>query len=143
MAVSAADDRRCGSFIPVCLVSSVARARQDGVQLLFQHRPDEAAYAITNPILDRVEPIVEKHDIGGNSRRLCGSLPHGAVSFPALQRWNHVGSATRRLRQPNFNHSRDGTLPPTLAYIQGKVLEDRSTASIALAFSFLHRDNVL
>jgi hypothetical protein len=31
------------------------------------------------------------------------------VSCPALQRWNHLGSATRRLRQPNFNHSRDGT----------------------------------
>ena len=47
--------------------------------------------------------------MGGDSRRLRGILRHGAVSCPALQRWNHFGSATRRLRQPNFNHSRDGT----------------------------------
>jgi hypothetical protein len=31
------------------------------------------------------------------------------VSFPAIQRWNQLGSAPRRLRQPNSNHSRDGT----------------------------------
>jgi transposase InsO family protein len=31
------------------------------------------------------------------------------VSFPALQRRNQLGSAPRRLRQPNSNHSRDGT----------------------------------
>jgi NnrU protein len=43
--------RRCrnerGSvFIPVRLASSEARARQGGIQLVFQHRPDEAAHTI-------------------------------------------------------------------------------------------------
>jgi hypothetical protein len=49
-----------------------------------------SAHALANAVLDRIEPIVEKHDVGRDSRRPCGSLRHGVVSFPAHQRWNHL-----------------------------------------------------
>jgi hypothetical protein len=42
-------------------------------------------------ILDRVDPIVEKQILGGDSRLLHGILRHGVVSDPAIQRWNHSG----------------------------------------------------
>lgn len=57
----------------------------------------------------RIRPIIEKQNVGGDSRLLRGILRHGVVSFPARQRWNQSGWATRRLRQPISNHSRDGT----------------------------------
>ena len=41
------------------LAPAVARARQRAGELLLQHRLDEAAHPRTDPILDRVEPIVK------------------------------------------------------------------------------------
>jgi hypothetical protein len=42
-------------------------------------------------VLDRIEPIIEKHGAGRDSRRLRGMLRDGVVSFPALQRRNQLG----------------------------------------------------
>jgi hypothetical protein len=52
-------------------------------------------HALANAGLDRIEPIVEKHDVGADSRRLCDSLRHGVVSFPVPQRRNQLGSTPR------------------------------------------------
>ena len=108
MAVPDADDRRRFA-IRIGFASSVARTRQRTGEFLLQHHLDEAPNASANPVLDRVEPIVEKQWLGGDTRLLHGILPHGVVSVPTSQRRNHLGWATRRLRQPNFHHLRDGT----------------------------------
>jgi hypothetical protein len=73
--------------------------------------------------------------VGGNSRRLRGIPCHGVVSFPALQRWNHLGSAPRRLRQPNSNHSRDGTYlrPNELVEIECQATLDCRPAAMSAA----------
>ena len=52
---------------------------------------DEAPNASANPVLNRVEPIVEKQRVGGDTRLLHGILPHGVVSVPTRQRRNHLG----------------------------------------------------
>jgi cysteinyl-tRNA synthetase len=46
MPVSATDGERGTVFMPISLASSVARARHGGIQLLFQHHPDEAAHPV-------------------------------------------------------------------------------------------------
>jgi hypothetical protein len=99
VAMPAADDlRRC--IIIAGLAPPIARPRQDRVQLFLQHRLDKPAHPNANRVLDRIEPILEKQNVGGDTRPLHGILRHGVVSYPALQRWNRLGSATRRLRQP-------------------------------------------
>jgi hypothetical protein len=42
------------------------RSRQRALHFFFEHRLDEAAHALANAILDRIEPIVEKHDVAGD-----------------------------------------------------------------------------
>ena len=86
--MAVADD---GRFAFGRLASDIAPARQRAVQFLFQHRLDEAANAGANPVLDQIKPAVEKKRFDGDRRRFGDILCHGVVSFPALQRWNHVG----------------------------------------------------
>lgn len=90
-AAMAADKGGGGLLVSVRLAPPITRTRQGGLQLLFQHRLDEAAHASANAILDGVRPIIEKQIVGGDSRRLHGILRHGVVSLPALQRWNRLG----------------------------------------------------
>src|ERR1019366_9476803 len=59
------------------LPPSVAGTRQSCVQLLLHDRLDDAAHSLANRVLDRIEPIVEKHGASGDSRRLRGILRHG------------------------------------------------------------------
>jgi len=103
-----ADNRR-RRLVLARLAPAVARTRQRLAELLLQHRLDKSAHPSAPPVLDRVEPIIEKQNLGGDSRLLRGVLRHGVVSLPARQRRNHLRRATRRLRQPNSNHLRDGT----------------------------------
>ena len=90
MAVAHADNRR-RRLVLARLAPAVARTRQRLGEFLLQHRLDEAAHPSANPVLDRVEPIVEKQNLGGDSRLLRGILRHGVVSVPARQRRNHLG----------------------------------------------------
>jgi hypothetical protein len=90
VAVPDADGRR-RRFILARLQPAVARARQCAGEFLLQHRFDEAANASPNPVLDRVEPIIEEQMIGRDSRLLRGILRHGVVSVPTRQRRNHSG----------------------------------------------------
>ncbi len=83
MTVPAANKGRGGVFVLTGLASPIARARQGAVQLLFQHRLDEATHARPNAVLNRVRPIIEKQIVSGDSRRPRGILRHGVVSFPA------------------------------------------------------------
>ncbi len=108
-----ADERRPRLF-PSWLAPSVAWRRQRAGELLLQHRLDKSARASADRVLDRVEPIIEKQNLGGDSRLLLGILRNRAVSIPARRRWNQLGWATRRLRQRNSNHLRDGTRPIAL-----------------------------
>ena len=57
----------------------------------FQHRLNEPAHPSPDPVLDPVEPIIEKQTLGGDSRLLRGIFRHGVVSVPARQRRNHLG----------------------------------------------------
>ena len=57
----------------------------------FQHRLNEPAHPSPDPVLDPVEPIIEKQTLGGDSRLLRGILCHGVVSVPARQRRNYLG----------------------------------------------------
>ena len=91
MTVPGADAWRGVSDTSGRLPPSIAGARQSCVQLLLHDRLDDAAHSLANCILDRIEPIVEKHGAGRDSRRLRGILRHGVVSFPALQRRNQLG----------------------------------------------------
>src|SRR5262249_51538801 len=82
------------------------------IQLSADERFDEPANPIAHTDLDRIKPVVEKM-AGGLSCRSerisdCGSVRHGVVSVPALQR-RLIRASTRRLRQPNSNHFRYGT----------------------------------
>ena len=93
----------------VRLAPPVARTGQGSVQFLFEHRLNEPANPAANAILNGVKPSVEKLRITCNVGRLRGIFAHGVVPSLALQRQNQLGWTTRRLRQPNSNHSRDGT----------------------------------
>src|SRR4029077_6951030 len=88
---------------------AIAPTRQCAGEFLLQQRLNEAANASPNPVLDRVEPILKKQPSAAHSRPCRGIFGHGVVSIPARQRRNRLGYATRRLRQPNSNHLRDGT----------------------------------
>ena len=79
MAMADAHDRR-RRFILARLQPAVARTRQCAGEFLLQHRLDEPANASANPVLDRIEPIIEKQNLGGHSRLLRGILRHGVVS---------------------------------------------------------------
>ena len=70
---------------------AVARTRQCLGKFRFQHRLNEPAPPSSDPVLDPVEPIIEKQTLGGDSRLLRGILCHGVVSVPARQRRNHFG----------------------------------------------------
>ena len=99
--------------IVVVLAAAIARTLQGLRQFLLQHRLDELANPVANAIFDRVKPIVEKRASSGRSRILRAILLQGVVSCPARQRRIRLGCDTRRLRQPNFNHIRDGTVMAT------------------------------
>jgi len=73
------------------LAPPVAGTQQRAGEFLLQHRLDEPANSSVNPVLDRVEPIVEKQRLGGDSGLLHGILRHGVVSVPTRQRRNHLG----------------------------------------------------
>ena len=73
------------------LATAIARPRQSGGQLLLDHRLDEAAHLRPQPVLDRIEPAVEKEIFGLISSIRRGILRHGVVSSPALQRRNQQG----------------------------------------------------
>ena len=88
--VAHADNRR-RRLVLAWLAPTLARTRQRLGKFLLQHRLDKAARPSPNPVLDRVEPIIQKQSFGGHSRLLRGSLPHGVVSVPARQRRNHFG----------------------------------------------------
>ena len=89
IAVAHADNRR--RRVLARLAPTIARTRQRLAQLLLQHRLDKAAHPSPDPVLDRVEPIIEKQTPGGDSRLLHGIFRHGVVSVPARQRRNHLG----------------------------------------------------
>ena len=57
----------------------------------FRHLRSYQWHSLANRVLDRIEPIVEKHGAGRDSSRPRGILHHGVVSFPALQRRNQLG----------------------------------------------------
>ena len=90
MPVAHADNRRRRLVLPRP-APAVARTRQRLGKFLLQHRLDEAAHPSADPVLDRVEPIIEKQTLGGDSRLLRGIFRHGVVSVPARQRRNHLG----------------------------------------------------
>jgi transposase len=62
---------------------------------------------------------------------------HGVVSSLALQRQNQLGWTTRRLRQPNSNHSRDGTMKLRMK-ISGGFRSTEGAADFATIRSFLY-----
>ena len=82
MPVAHADNRR-RRLVLTWLAPTLARTRQRLGKFLLQHRLDKAARPSPNPVLDRVEPIIQKQSFGGHSRLLRGSLPHGVVSWIA------------------------------------------------------------
>ena len=90
MPVAHADDRQ-PRLRRVRLAPAVARTRQCLAKFLLQHRFNEPAHPSADPVLDRVEPIIEKQTPGGRSRLFRGILCHGVVSVPARQRRNHLG----------------------------------------------------
>ena len=59
-AVAMAAEGNRGFIISLRLASPIARTRQDHLQLLLQHRLDEAAHMDAHTVLDRVAPIIEK-----------------------------------------------------------------------------------
>ena len=59
MSVAHADNRR-RRLVLLRPAPAVARTRQRLAQFLFQHRLDEAAYRSSDPVLDRVEPIIRR-----------------------------------------------------------------------------------
>jgi len=82
MPVAHAHDRR-RRLVLAWLAPSVARTRQRLAEFRLQHRLDKAAHAGAHPVLDRVKPIIEKQNLGGDDRLLRGILHHGVVSVPA------------------------------------------------------------
>src|SRR5580704_1999311 len=88
--VAHADNRR-RRLVLTWLAPTIARTRQRLGKFLLQHRLDKAARPSPNPVLDRVEPIIQKQSFGGHSRLLRGILRHGVVSVPARERRNHLG----------------------------------------------------
>src|SRR5271166_3848605 len=89
MAVAHAHDRR--RRVLARPAPTIARTRQRLGKFRLQHRLDEAAHPSPDPVLDRVEPIIEKQTLGSDNRLLRGILRHGVVSVPARQRRNHLG----------------------------------------------------
>jgi hypothetical protein len=61
-------NHRCRFAIFVRLASAAARRRQRAGKLLHQHRLDELGNASANPVLDGIEPIIERQNLGGESR---------------------------------------------------------------------------
>jgi hypothetical protein len=96
MTVPAADDGRGRVFVLARLPSPITRTRQDAVQFLLQHHLNETAHPCANAVLDRIEPIVEKHDVSGDSRRLCGSL---VMAWSPFQRLNACSATIRMTSQ--------------------------------------------
>jgi hypothetical protein len=82
MAVADADNRRRAFFL-ARLTPPVTRTRKRFAEFLLQHFLDKSAHTSADPVLNRVEPIVEKQTLGGDSRLLRGILRHGVVSVPA------------------------------------------------------------
>jgi hypothetical protein len=70
--------------------ASVVRARQNQVELAFQHGLQKFASPIAKARLNRIKPVVEKIDtrfgLGLRRIRLRGNVRHGVVSSPTLQR---------------------------------------------------------
>jgi hypothetical protein len=67
---------------------AIARARQNGVKLATNHLLDQLTYAVTDPGLDGIKPVVEKMGVTLGRRmqklRRRGNGFHGVVSCLAL-----------------------------------------------------------
>jgi hypothetical protein len=67
------------------LAPAIARTRQCAGEFLLQQRLNKAANASPNPVLDCVEPILEKQTIGGHSRPCRGVF---GLAWSPFQRVN-------------------------------------------------------
>jgi hypothetical protein len=78
---------RTGVFL---LCPPIASASQRRIQLTADERLDELANPFAHTALDRIKPVVEKVGGGVGCRleriRLRGTVRHGVVSVPALER---------------------------------------------------------